>query len=99
MHDELREFVAGMQGEAFFADTLEEAIRVLDGQAVRKVVLNLRTLADAGILRYVNVYYREQAEVIVSASREFDQIISVFRQGNYSRLHQPLRLEELKTVI
>jgi DNA-binding NtrC family response regulator len=99
LHEEIQEFLDGMHGEAFFANTVEEAIRVLDDHKISKAVLNLRSMADAAVLRYINLYYGQKIEVIVSASQEFDQIISVFRENNYSRLQQPLRLEELKEKI
>jgi DNA-binding NtrC family response regulator len=99
LHEEIQEFLDGMHGEAFFANTVEEAIRVLDENKINKAVLNLRSMADAAVLRYINLYYGRRVEVIVSASPEFDEIISVFRENNYSRLHQPLKLEDLKEKI
>jgi len=35
-------------------------------------------------------------EVVVLANKTFDDVISIFRKSNYSVIHEPLRLAELK---
>jgi DNA-binding NtrC family response regulator len=95
---EIRDYIRDLAQEAYFARTHEQAIQILDEHPVEQAVLNLRAMSDAVILRYINRYYPE-INIVVSATKEFDDIISVFSQQNYSRLPQPLKLEELKRMI
>lgn len=92
--EEIREYIHDKSTMAFFSHTNDESIHILEGLAIKKVVLNLRSLKDAIILRYVNRYFPE-IEVVVSATKEFDEVISIFNQTNFSRLPSPFRLEEL----
>lgn len=92
------EYVRNIAAATYFAHTHEQAIQILDDHPIDSVVLNLRAMTDTVILRYINRYYPE-IHVVVSANKEFDEIISVFKQKNYSRLPLPLKLEELRTII
>jgi DNA-binding NtrC family response regulator len=95
---ELKDFTSEHHGSAHFADNLQRSIRIMDEHAIDLVVLNLRSLEDAGMLRYINKYH-PKVRVVVHASREFDEFIRVVSHGHYEVLHQPIRLEELKEVI
>jgi hypothetical protein len=65
---------------------------------IATAVLNIRSLRDAVFLRYINRYY-PGSRVVISASKEFDEMISIFKQQSYLRLPQPLKLEELNNLI
>ena len=95
---EIRDYIHDIAAAIYFAQNHEQAIQTLGDHPVGIVVLNLRAMNDAIILRYINRYYPE-IQVVVSANKEFDEVISIFHQANYSRLPQPLRLEELKSMI
>jgi DNA-binding NtrC family response regulator len=98
IENEISEYIQDMASAIYFAHFHDQAIQILDDHYIDSVVLNLRSMTDAVILRYINRYYPE-IHLMVSANKEFDEIISVFNQQNYSRLQQPLKLEELKVVI
>lgn len=98
LQPEIEEYLKGHSAAAYFALTNEQAIRTLDEIPIHKIVLNLRSLQDAVILRYVNMYHHN-IQVVVSANREFDEVISIFNRTAYERLPRPFRLEELGTVL
>jgi len=91
---EIGEYIRDKASDAYFAHNNEQAIRALDQYPIDTVVITMHKLEDAAILKYINQYYKD-IKVLVSATREFDEIIRIFNQGNYSMLRQPLKLEEL----
>ena len=93
---EISEFIINHSSVPFFATSNDRAIRILDEQAVDTVVIYMRNMNDAVILRYVNKYY-PRIRVVISANKEFDEMIGIFNEGSYSRLPRPFRLEELGT--
>ncbi len=96
--EEINEYLNLDQGEIFFANTTEEAIRILNNYEIYLVVLQIRNLRDAAVLRYINENY-QHLEVLVLASKEYDDIISVFSKGRYKLSRQPQHLVELKDNI
>jgi DNA-binding NtrC family response regulator len=94
VESEIGEYIRDRRSAAHFAHSNEQAIHMLDEFPIDVVVITLHKLEDAAILKYINQYYQE-IKVLVAASKEFDDIIKVFNQGNYSMLRQPLKLEEL----
>ena len=92
---EIREFINNKSSVAIFATSNEQAIHFLDEYPVEIVVIYMRNLNDAVILRYVNRYYPE-IRVVVSANKEYDEVISIFHQGTFSRLPRPFKLDELE---
>jgi DNA-binding NtrC family response regulator len=91
---EISEFITNKSSQAFFAATNDRAAQLLDQQSIDTAIIYMRSMNDAVILRYINKYYPE-VQVVLSANKEFDEVISIFHQGTYSRLPRPFRLEEL----
>jgi DNA-binding NtrC family response regulator len=98
VEEEIGDYIQDKASAVYFAHGQEEAIQILDNHPIEIALLNIRAMTDAVFLRYINRYY-PQCRVVISASKEFDEIISIFNQQNYSRLPQPLKLEELKEMI
>lgn len=92
---EIREFTETKDDQVFISHSTEESIYILSRNIIDKAVISIKGLKDAAILKYINEYYPE-SEVVVIANKEFDDIISIFQKGNYSVIHEPLRLSELK---
>ena len=92
---EILEFVEGEGNKVFISHSTEESISVLSERNFEKAVISLQSLKDAAILKYLNDYY-PHIKVVVIASKEFDDVISIFQKSNYSVIHEPLRLAELK---
>lgn len=95
--EEISEFIKKNSSSAVFAASNEHAIRILDDIPIDIVVVYMRSMNDAVILRYVNRYFPE-VRVVVSANKEFDELISIFHKGIFSRLPRPFKLDELNTV-
>jgi DNA-binding NtrC family response regulator len=91
---EISEFITSRNSRSYFAGTNEQVIHILDDLNVDTVVIHMHSMNDAVILRYVNRYY-PGIKVVVSANKDFDEVISIFRKGIFSRMPRPFRLEEL----
>ena len=98
MQEEINEYLDLHQGQGFFAKDTEEAIHILNNYDIYLVVLQINNLRHAAILRYINENYKH-LEVLILASREYDDIISVFSKGRYRLTRQPQHLSELKENI
>ena len=96
--EELRTFMESRNDIAYFVQTTEDAIHILDEKPVNTVVLIIHNLKDAAILKYINRYYPEK-EVVVSASKEYNEIINVFSKGHFTVMKQPFRLNELVSLL
>ncbi len=92
---EILEFIEGEGNKVFISHSTEESISILSERDFEKAVISLQSLKDAAILKYLNDYY-PHIKVVVIASKEFDDVISIFQKSNYSVIHEPLRLAELK---
>ncbi len=92
---EIREFTEGKGDRPFISHSPEESVGILSREAIDKAVVSIRGMRDAAILKHINEYYPD-TEVVVIADKAFDDLIGVFRKGNYSVIHEPLRLSELR---
>ncbi len=92
---EILEFIEGEDSKVFISHSTEESISILSKHSFEKAVISLQNLKDATILKYLNDYYPD-IKVVVIANKEFDDIISIFQKVNYSVIHEPLKLSELK---
>lgn len=95
---EILDYLRDKASATFFAPKQENAIQILDENPIETVVLNIKSMTDAVFLRYINKFY-PRIQVAISASKEFDEIISIFNQQSFSRLQGPLKLDELKEMI
>ncbi len=92
---ELKEFTEGKNDKVFIAHSIEESINILSQTKIHKAVISLKSLKDTAILKFINSYHPD-IHVVVLANKAFDDIISIFSKSNYSVIHEPLKLSELK---
>ena len=92
---EISEFTEGIDNIIHITHSAEKSIHLLSSIEIQKAVVSLKNLQDTAILKFINDYY-PNIEVVVIASKTFDDVISVFQKSNYSVIHEPLRLSELK---
>lgn len=92
---ELKEFTEGKNDRVFITHSIEDSINILSHTEIHKAVISLKSLKDTAILKYINEYYTA-IHVVVLANKAFDEIISIFSKSNYSVIHEPLKLSELK---
>ena len=95
LRDEITDFMKDRQGEAFFSNTAEDTLQVMNKNDFETVVLNLQRLEDAAILRYINLHY-QKTHVLVMPGGQLQEAIPALATGQYEILHTPFRLEELK---
>ena len=98
MEEEIQEYLSFHKRTGLFARNTEEAIRMLNNYVVSLVVLQISNLRDAAILKYINENY-QHLEVLIMASRDYDDIISIFSKGRYKLSRQTQHLSELKNCI
>jgi hypothetical protein len=55
-------------------------------------------MRDAAVLKYINDHYRN-LEVLLIASEEYDEIISLFSEHQYKTVRLPLKLRDLRVSI
>jgi DNA-binding NtrC family response regulator len=96
--EEIKEFLTVPDGNVFLSKDTNDAIRILSEQKIGMVVLKINNMRDAAILKYINENYKD-LEVLVMASKEYDEFISVFNKGHFKMFSQPLKLSELKNNI
>ena len=92
---EIIEFAEGEGNKVFISHSTEESISILSKHNFEKAVISLKNLQETAILKFINDYY-PTIHVVVLANNTFDDVISIFRKSNYSVIHEPLRLSELK---
>lgn len=95
---EIKEYIEDKSSGTLFAHNNEDAIRILEAHPVTSIILNLRMLNDAVILSYINKYH-PGVHVMVCATEEFDEVITIFAQARFARIQSPMRLEQLKTML
>lgn len=92
---EIREFTEHDGNQVFMSQTTKDSISFLSSISIDKAVISLKNLNDAAILKYLNENHPD-IEVVVIANKAFDDFISIFQKVNYSVIHEPLKLTELK---
>lgn len=95
---EISDFAKHHDAIPYFANSTEQAIRALDNHTFASVVLNMQKLADAAILRYINLH-KPEIKVLITTSEEFDNIINIFSNGHFRVVKTPLRLGELEEAM
>jgi hypothetical protein len=95
---EIKEFTEGNNNKVFITHNTAESISQLSIRLIDKAVISLKSINDAAILKYLNDYYPD-VQVVVITNKSFDDIITMFKKVNYSIIHEPLQLSELKTQL
>lgn len=96
--EEIREFLKNLEGEAHFANSVEETINIMHSIEFETVVLNMQRIEDTAVLRYINLHHKD-AHVLVMPGRQLKEAIPALAKGQFELLHEPFRLEELKMFI
>lgn len=95
---EIREFTESEGNQVVISHSTEDSINFLSTIIIDKAVISLKNLNDAAILKYLNEYH-PGISVVVIANKAFDDFISIFQKVNYSVIHEPLKLSELKVKL
>jgi hypothetical protein len=92
---EFNEFASEINAHNFFSSSTEESILVLNEHQIDKVVLKIGKLTDLSIMKYIDDYYKD-IEVLVCASENFDEALTIFTQVHFKKIKNPMRLSDLK---
>ena len=92
---ELKEFTESKGSHVFFARSSAESIAILNTRKIQQAVVSLKGLPDAAILKYISEYH-PATDVVVLTSKEFDDLLSLFKNKDYSIIYEPLKLSDLK---
>jgi DNA-binding NtrC family response regulator len=95
---EIDDFLHNSKDACFFSRNTEESIHILNNHSINLVVLIITQMRDAAVLKYINDNYRD-LEVLLIASKDYEEIISLFSQHQYTTARLPLKLKELRTSI
>lgn len=98
IQSEIDDFLRTSKDDCFFSRNTEETIRILNEHPIDMVVLIINHMRDAAVLKYINDNYMD-VEVLLIASEEYDEIISLFSETNYKTVRLPLKLKDLRTSI
>ena len=98
LHEEIREFLKGRDGEAHFTANAEDTIQIMNTGKIATVVIRLERLEDAAILRYINLNY-QKTRVLVMPGSPLKEAIPALVSGHYELMHEPFRLEELRSLL
>lgn len=98
IQSEIDDFLHSKKDNCYYSRNTEETIRILNDHPVDMVVLIINHMRDAAVLKYINDYYKD-LEVLLIASEEYDEIISLFSECHYKTVRLPLKLKDLKESI
>jgi DNA-binding NtrC family response regulator len=98
IQSEFDNFLTPEKHTTFFSNNTEGTIRVLNDHPIDLVILLINHMRDAAVLKYINDNYKE-LEVLLIASEEYDEIISLFCEYQYKTIRMPLKLKDLRLNI
>jgi DNA-binding NtrC family response regulator len=95
---EIDDFLHSEKDNCYYSRNTEDTIRILNDHPIDLVVLIINHMRDAAVLKYINDNYKD-LEVLLIASEEFDEIISLFSECQYKTIRLPLKLTDLRSNI
>ncbi len=98
LQSEIDDFIHTNKDNCYFSGNTESTIRILNDHPIDMIVLIINHMRDAAVLKYINDNYKD-LEVLLIASEEFDEIISLFSQCQYKTVRMPLKLKDLRSSI
>lgn len=95
MHEEFNEFSHEIHANNFYANSTEESIGVLNEQQIDTVIIKIGKIEDVSVLKYINDYYKN-IKVLISARKDFEEALTIFRQIQFEKVNNPMGLADLK---
>ena len=95
---EIDEFMHSHKDVCFFSRNTDTTIKILNDHTIDLVVLIINHMRDAAVLSYINGNYKG-LDVLLVASEEYDEIISLFSERQYKTFRLPLKLKDLRVNI
>ncbi|MFU8843953.1 MAG: hypothetical protein ACNA7V_09130 [Bacteroidales bacterium] len=95
---EFKDFTKSLGHDIFISRSAEESIHILNSNKIDQAIVSLKGLTDGAILKYINDYH-PSTDVVVLTSRDFNDMVSLFRNTRYSVVYEPLKFSELAASI
>jgi len=95
---EIDDFLNNNKDVCFFSRNTNDTIKILNEHPVDLIVLIINHMRDAAVLKYINDNYKN-LEVMLVASEEYDEIISLFSERQYKTFRLPLKLKDIRVNI
>ena len=98
LKNEMTEFFRDAGMNLFLAESTRQAIHILSKNTINLVIINLNSILAAGLIKYINNNFKD-IKVLLTAENQIEEAISVFKNGSYKLLSNPIKLQELKKII
>lgn len=98
MIDEIEEMIADNKSNLFFSNTTSKAIHVLNNNRIDVLILDLDSMSDAGLLKYINEYF-PQTNLILAGENDILNLILNFRKMKFKILPKNFSIKEFRNTI
>jgi DNA-binding NtrC family response regulator len=98
IQSEIEDFLNSKKDSCFFARNTRDAVAILNDHPIDLVILIISHMRDAAVLKYLTDNYTG-VEVLLMASEEFDEIITLFADRQFRTVRLPLKLNDLRGKI
>jgi DNA-binding response OmpR family regulator len=92
---EIKDFLSLYNDSLFYAKTNREAIKLLNKIKFDYVIIDFAMYNEFKLIKYINDNHKN-VKIILTMSRDLQEIISTIKNGKYHVIVQPFRLSELK---
>ena len=96
--NELKEFFGKMDSKIYTAKTIREAIKKIIDNQIAIVIIDINSIADIGLIKYINDNF-PNVRAFLTVENQLEEAISVFKNGSYKLLSNPMSLQELKEIL
>ncbi len=95
IQEEFNEFADEIHAKNFYSTSTEQSIIILNEHIINKVVLKIVRIADVSIMKYIDDYYKG-IEVLVCARKDFEEVLTIFNQVQFTKINNPMGISDLK---
>ncbi|MCD4819656.1 MAG: hypothetical protein K8S23_13290 [Candidatus Cloacimonetes bacterium] len=92
---EIEDMIKNINSKIFFVKTILDAIKIIEKNNIFTVLINITSISDIGFIKYINDNFKSIL-IYISSDKPMEEAISIMKTGNYTLLHNPVMLRELK---
>ena len=96
--NEMTDFLKTNNSELFLVESTQQAVHVLSKNIINVVLINMNSISDIGLVKYINDNF-PNVRVFLTVENQIEEAISVFKNGSYKLLSNPMKLQELKKIM
>ena len=94
----MTDFLKTNNSELFLVESTQQAVHVLSKNIINVVLINMNSISDIGLVKYINDNF-PNVRVFLTVENQIEEAISVFKNGSYKLLSNPMKLQELKKIM